>query len=55
MELFCQRIVKKYVTCEATRKPVVQREPLKMSYLPNRQYERLKADFCVPLPSGDYL
>lgn len=40
---------------QAMRKPVVQREPLKMSSLPNRPYGRLKADYCVSLPSEDYL
>lgn len=36
-------------------KPVIQREPLKMSPLPNGPWERLSADFCGPLSSGDYL
>lgn len=50
-----ERIIGKCVACQAMGKPVIHREPLKMSPLPNGPWERLSADFCGPLPSGDYL
>ena len=30
-------------------------EPLKMSEMPSKPWTNLSADFCCPLPSGDYL
>ena len=50
-----EKIIGKCVACQAMGKPVILREPLKMSPLPSRPWERLSADFCGPLPSGDYL
>lgn len=50
------RIIGKCVACQAMGKPIIQREPLKMKpFRSNRPCERLSADFCGPLPSGDYL
>ena len=34
-------------------KPVIKRKPLKINPQPSRPWERLSADFCGPLSTGD--
>ncbi|XP_052809099.1 uncharacterized protein K02A2.6-like [Mya arenaria] len=48
-------IVKGCIACLATTKERNRNEPLKMSELPSGPWQNLSADFCRPLPSGEYL
>ncbi|XP_060086117.1 uncharacterized protein K02A2.6-like [Ylistrum balloti] len=43
------------MACQATSKPTKLCKPLKMSLLLSGPWERFSAEFCGPLPSGDYL
>ena len=47
-------LIKDCLACQAIT-PSKQMEPLKMSELPGEPWSALSADFCGPLPSGDYL
>ncbi|KAK3108827.1 hypothetical protein FSP39_016677 [Pinctada imbricata] len=42
------------IPCQSTTTPKIM-EPLKMSEMPSRPWRNLSADFCGPLPSGEYL
>ncbi|XP_062585043.1 uncharacterized protein K02A2.6-like [Saccostrea cucullata] len=47
-------LIKDCLACQAITQSR-QMEPLKMSELPQEPWSALSADFCGPLPSGDYL
>jgi transposase InsO family protein len=47
-------LIKDCLACQAIT-PAKLMEPLKMSELPQEPWSDLSADFCRPLPSGDYL
>lgn len=47
-------LIKDCLACQAIT-PSKQMDPLKMSEVPGEPWSALSADFCGPLPSGDYL
>ena len=51
-----ENAVKSCLACQAaTYANTTYMEPLKMSDMPDRPWEKLSADFCGPLPTGEYL
>ena len=48
--------IKSCIACQAaTYANTSSMEPLKMSDMPEKAWENLSADFCGPLPTGEYL
>ena len=48
--------IKSCIACQATKYAnTSSMEPLKMSDMPKKAWENLSADFCGPLPTGEYL
>ena len=47
-------LIKDCIACQAITRSKLM-EPLKMSEMPGEPWTALSADFCGPLPSGDYL
>jgi transposase InsO family protein len=47
-------MIEKCIPCQAAT-PTKHHEPLQMTKLPDGPWQKLSADFCGPLPTGDYL
>ncbi|CAC5425643.1 unnamed protein product [Mytilus coruscus] len=47
-------LIKDCIACQSVTRSKLM-EPLKMSEMPGEPWSALSADFCGPLPSGDYL
>ena len=51
---FPKSMIEKCIPCQAAT-PTKHHEPLQMTKLPDGPWQKLSADFCGPLPTGDYL
>ena len=49
-----ENVIKNCTACQLIHSNPVRLEPLSMSDLPDGLWENLSADFCGPLPSGDF-
>ena len=47
-------MIEKCIPCQAATR-TKHHEPLQMTKLPDGPWQKLSADFCGPLPTGDYL